>query len=62
METWMQILGAIVFGAMAIFLIPVAKNMLQNSPKAGAGDWQAFLLPIAGVILFVVILIMIVRA
>lgn len=31
--------------------------MLTNSPKAEAGDWQAFILPLAGVVGFVALLI-----
>lgn len=31
--------------------------MLKHSPKAEAGDWQAALLPLAGVIAFIVLLV-----
>ena len=39
--------------ALLIFLFPRAKYWLKNSPKAEKGDWQAFIFPIALVILFV---------
>ena len=39
--------------ALLIFLFPRAKYWLTNSPKAEKGDWQAFIFPIALVILFV---------
>lgn len=39
--------------ALLIFLVPRAKYWLSNSPKAEQGDWQAFLLPIALIIIFV---------
>ncbi|MCU7944763.1 MAG: hypothetical protein AB2552_13055 [Candidatus Thiodiazotropha endolucinida] len=57
---WTKIIWAILLGAMILFLWPRAKHMLKNSPKAQAGDWQAVLLPIAFVIGFVILLIMMV--
>lgn len=44
-------------GAMVIFLFPRAKAMLAHSPKAGKGDWQAVLLPLVAVVLFILLLI-----
>ena len=43
-----------------IFIWPRAKYWMKNSPKAQAGDWQAALLPIGFVVLFVIVLIMLV--
>ena len=40
-------------GAILIFLFPRAKYWLKNSPKAEKGDWQAFIFPIALVVLLV---------
>ncbi|MBT3014097.1 MAG: hypothetical protein KUF77_19335 [Candidatus Thiodiazotropha sp. (ex Lucina aurantia)] len=57
---WTKIIWVILLGAMILFLWPRAKHMLKNSPKAQAGDWQAVLLPIAFVIGFVILLIMMV--
>lgn len=57
MEDWMKIVAALALGAMVIFLLPHAKAMLQNSPKAQKGDWGAVILPIAFVVLFVIFLI-----
>ncbi len=54
---WTQILSAIVLGALVIFLLPRAKHMIQNSPKAEKGDWQGVLIPIACVVLFIFFLI-----
>ena len=54
---WMQILAAVALVAMLIYLLPRAKQMMQNSPKAEKGDWQAVLLPIACVVLFILLLI-----
>jgi hypothetical protein len=61
MDYWMQI-ASLAFIVMLLFLmIPRAKDMLKHTPKAQTGDWQAVLLPIAGVVGFVVLLIMLVR-
>ena len=38
---------------MLIMIYPTWRYWLKNSPKAGKGDWQAFLFPITLVILFV---------
>jgi hypothetical protein len=57
---WMQIGWALLLGAMIVFIFPRAKQMMTNSPKAEPGDWQSVLLPIAAVIGFVILLIMLV--
>ena len=58
MSLWMKIAWALALGAMLVFLLPRARHMLKNSPKAGAGDWQSVLIPLVLVILFVLLLIM----
>jgi hypothetical protein len=57
MDDWMKILSALALGAMVIFLLPRAKQMMRESPKAEKGDWQAVLLPIGFVVLFIIFLI-----
>lgn len=57
---WMKIGSALLLGMMVVFLWPRAKQMLKESPKAEAGDWQAAILPILAVIGFVILLIMLV--
>ena len=56
----MKILSAVLIVAFIIYIWPRAKYWMKNSPKAEAGDWQAALLPIGFVVLFVIILIMLV--
>ncbi len=59
---WMRLAQA---GLLIMFLValwPAARWWSKNSPKAGEGDWLAALLPLAGVVLFVVLLIAMVRA
>lgn len=58
---WMKIAWAILIGMMIIWLLPRAKDMLSNSPKATSDDWRAFILPLVLVIGFVVLLVMSVR-
>lgn len=57
MEMWMKVLYAIMLGMMVLFLWPRAKHMIQNSPKATGSDWKAVLIPLLGVVLFVILLI-----
>jgi len=58
---WMKILSAVFLGIMLVFLIPRAKQMLQNSPKGTSDDWKGFIIPILLVVGFVILLIMSVR-
>ena len=50
---WLKIGYAILIVALIIFIFPAARYWLKNSPNAKQGDWQAFLLPIGLIILFV---------
>ncbi len=50
---WVKIGYAVLAIALIIFIYPAARYWLKNSPTAKEGDWQAFLLPIGLVILFV---------
>ncbi|MFW5969573.1 MAG: hypothetical protein ACOCP9_02945 [Halofilum sp. (in: g-proteobacteria)] len=57
MTLWMQIaLGAMALVALFYFG-PKAGEAVKNSPKGSASDWLGFLLPIGGVVLFVLLLI-----
>lgn len=56
MDLWMKIGSALLLGIMLVLLIPRARDMVTNSPAAGAGDWPAFLLPLAAVAAFVLLL------
>ncbi|MFP5507228.1 MAG: hypothetical protein ACLGH6_13615 [Gammaproteobacteria bacterium] len=61
MDLWLKITLAVVLGFMAIRLWPAARHMLEHGPKGSADDWRAVLLPIALVVGFVVLLILMVR-
>lgn len=54
---WMKILSAVALGLMIMFLLPRAKQMMQMSAEVENKDWMGFLIPIAGVILFVIFLV-----
>ena len=57
---WMKLGSALVLGLMLVVLFPRAKQMLIQSPKGSGDDWRAFLIPVALVAGFVVLLIMMV--
>ncbi len=57
---WLKLGSALVLGLMLVVLFPRAKQMLTQSPKGSGDDWRAFLIPIALVAGFVVLLITIV--
>lgn len=54
---WVKISSAIFLILMLVFLLPGAKHVIKNSPKAESGDWQAALLPILGVVAFIALLV-----
>lgn len=61
MDFWIKITVALVLGFMVIRFWPVASQMFKHGPKGSADDWRAVLLPIAAVIGFVILLILMVR-
>ena len=54
---WLKIGSAVLLVAMIIYIWPSAKHMMNNSPEAESGDWQAVVLPLLGIIGFVALLI-----
>ncbi|MBK1731220.1 hypothetical protein [Thiococcus pfennigii] len=61
MELFLKIAAAAAMIMLLIYLWPAFKHWQENGPKAQAGDWRAALLPLAGVVLFVVLLVLAVR-
>lgn len=57
---WMQIGGALLLGAMLVFLVPRLPGILRATPEASGKEWLAALLPIALVGAFVLLLMMLV--
>ena len=54
---WMKIFSAILIVLMLVYLLPRAKGMIKNSPKASGNDLVAVLIPLLLVIGFVFLLI-----
>ena len=54
---WMQIVSALALVVFIVILLPSARAMVNNSPKGTASDWISFIIPIAAVILFIMLLI-----
>jgi len=54
---WMKIASAVFMLAMVIYLFPRAKQVVQNTPKGSMKDWMGYVLPMAAVVLFIIILI-----
>ena len=54
---WVQIGSALFMLAMIIFLFPRAKQAIQNSPKGSGQDWLGYVIPMAAVALFIILLI-----
>lgn len=57
---WMAIGSAILIIAMMIFIFPRLKESVKHSPKGTASDWMGFIIPLAAVIGFIILLINIV--
>ena len=54
---WLKIGSALFLLAMIIFLFPRAKHAIENSPKGSMQDWMGYIVPMAAVILFIILLI-----
>jgi hypothetical protein len=56
MDLWMKIGSAVLLVAMLAILIPRAGQMLKESPKGTMAQWLSFVIPVAIVVLFVLLL------
>lgn len=54
---WLKIATAIALVAMFFYILPAAKRMVKNSPKGSGSDWMSFILPMAAIVLFIIMLI-----
>ncbi|MEM8844514.1 MAG: hypothetical protein AAGB35_05660 [Pseudomonadota bacterium] len=54
--SWFKILSVVFLVLLLVYLFPRAKHMMQNSPKAEKGDWQAAVVPLLGVVGFIALL------
>ena len=58
---WEKILSALFLAAMLIYMYPRMRHAIKNSPKGTMQDWMGYIVPVIGVIAFVIFLIMMVR-
>lgn len=58
---WVKIGSAVFLAAMLIFIFPRMRHAIKNSPKGTMQDWMGYIVPLIGVIAFVIVLIMMVR-
>jgi hypothetical protein len=58
---WLQIGSAALMVGMLVFIFPRVRHAMKNSPKGTSQDWMGFIIPLAAVIGFVILLIMSVR-
>lgn len=54
---WMQIVSALALVMFLVILFPRAMEMMRNSPKATSSDWNAVIVPLVMIVLFIVLLI-----
>jgi hypothetical protein len=54
---WLKIGSALFLIAMLFMVFPRAMHAIKNSPKGTAKDWMGYIVPMAVVILFVILLI-----
>ena len=53
---WIQIAVAAMLGLMVWRMVPVAKHWLENGPRGSSKEWLNVSVLLAGVVLFVVLL------
>jgi len=61
LPVWMQILTGLALLAIIFFFGPSAYRAAKESPKGTAKDWFGLLIPVGGVVLFVIVLIALAR-
>ena len=61
MELFLKITLTVVFVMLLWRMWPVAKNWLENGPRGSSSDWRSFILIIAAITGFVILLVMSVR-
>ena len=54
---WLKIATAVALVAMFVLILPSARRMVKNSPKGSISDWMGFVVPMAAVVLFIIVLI-----
>lgn len=61
LPVWAQIMTGLAILALLFFFGPSAYRAAKESPKGSARDWFGLLIPIGGVVLFIILLIAMAR-
>ena len=61
MDTWMKIASAAFLGMMLFMIWPSAMHWMKNGPKGTKKDWQGAIIPLAAMVGFVILLILMVK-
>jgi len=61
LPVWGQVLTGLAILLLLVFFGPAAWRAAKDSPKGSASDWLGLLVPIGGVVLFVILLIALAR-
>lgn len=62
MEMWQQILLGGLAVVLVLWLGPGVKRMVEESPRGSRDDWIAVLKPLTAVVVFIVLLVLLLRA
>jgi len=54
---WLKIGSAVLLIAMIVFIWPRMKHAVANSPKGSLNDWMGYIVPMAAVVGFIILLI-----
>jgi len=54
---WLKIGSALLLIAMLFMVFPRAMHAIKNSPKGTTKDWMGYVVPLAVIVLFVILLI-----
>ena len=54
---WMETVSALALVMFIIILLPATRDMMRNSSKGTSADWMGFVIPVAVVLLFIMLLV-----
>ncbi len=54
---WLKIVSVLFLLAMAVIIFPGARRAVKEAPKGSMQDWMGYIVPMAAVILFIILLI-----
>jgi hypothetical protein len=54
---WLKIGSAVLLIGMLVFIFPRALHAVKNSPKGNLQDWMGYIVPMAVIVLFIILLI-----